>query len=319
MEDLLKPPIDLRGSLIPKTQDHVWADPFKEVQHQTRTRKVYKTTHLRVDNPVAVARGSLFQTLPQKPSEEEDKLVVYQLRRTKANVSIWGLLKASSKHREALLSALNAIQDDTRITPEELVATVAQVRGIPAILFSDEDLPIGGVSHNRALNITVGWNHLIIPLVLVDNGSGVNICTLKMARIMGLKDEDMTLQEGTSRTVKGFDNGKKSVTGEFTTAIQTGWVWIEVHFLVMNIDDNFNLLLGRPWLHQNNVVASTAHQKVKFPHKGKIIVIFSDNDEAQEMANSKGKNAAPVIEPVRTLCNYTEEAINVLQAGPMIR
>ncbi|OVA03850.1 G-patch domain [Macleaya cordata] len=37
------------------------------------------------------------------------------------------------------------------------------------------------------------------------------------------------------------------------------------------------------------------------------------------MANHKGKNVVPVIEPVGTLCNYTEEAINVLQARPMIR
>ncbi|OVA11235.1 G-patch domain [Macleaya cordata] len=329
IEDLLKPPIDLKESLIPKTQGHVWADPFKtnsesvedcqEVQHQTRAGKTFKPAHLRTDNPAAAARGPFFQIPPAKPTEEEDKLVVDQLRRTKANVSVWGLLEASTKHREALLAALNAIQVDTRITPEELVATVAQVRGIPAIAFSDEDLPTEGASHNRALNITVGWNHLIIPLVLVDNGSGVNICTLKMARIMGLKDEDMTFQEGTTRTVKGFDNGRKTVTGEFTTTIQTGWVWTEVHFLVMDIEANFNLLLGRPWLHQNNAVASTLHQRVKFPHEGKIVVIFGDVDEVQEMANHKGKNVVPVIEPVGTLCNYTEEAINVLQARPMIR
>ncbi|OVA16369.1 hypothetical protein BVC80_1675g22 [Macleaya cordata] len=208
---------------------------------------------------------------------------------------------------------------DTGITPEELVATVAQVRGIPAISFSDEDLPSKGANHNQALNITVGWNHLIIPLVLVDNGSGVNICTLKMARIMGLKDEDMALQEGTTRTVKGFDNGKKTVTGEFTTTIQIGWVWTEVHFLVMDIDANFNLLLGRPWLHQNNAIASTVHQKVKFPYKGRIIVIFGDKDEVQRRANQKGKNVAPVIEPVRVLHNYSEETVNILQEGPLLR
>ncbi|OVA10798.1 hypothetical protein BVC80_8369g8 [Macleaya cordata] len=45
-----------------------------------------------------------------------------------------------------------------------------------------------------------------------------------MARIMGLKDEDIAFQEGTTRSVKGFDNGKKAVAGEFTTTIPTGWV-----------------------------------------------------------------------------------------------
>ncbi|OVA01755.1 hypothetical protein BVC80_9071g92 [Macleaya cordata] len=253
-----------------------------EVQHQTRTEKIYKPTHLRVENPVAAARGSLLQVFSQKPREEKDKLVVDQLRGTKANVSVWGLLEASSKHREV----------DTGITPEELVATVAQVRGIPTISFSDEDLPSEGANHNQALNIKVGWNHLIIPLVLVNNGSGVNIW---------------------------FDNGKKTVTGEFTTTIQTGWVWTEVHLLAMDIDANFNLLLGRPWLHQNNAIASTVHQKVKFPYKGRIEVIFGDKDEVQRRVDQKRKNVAPVIEPVRVLHNYSDETVNILQEGPLLR
>ncbi|OVA07535.1 hypothetical protein BVC80_35g13 [Macleaya cordata] len=111
-------------------------EEYQEVQHQTTAGKTYKPAHLRADNPVAAARGSLFQVFSQKLREEKDKRVVDQPRGTKANVS-----EASSKHREALLSALNAIQVDTAITPEELVATMVQVRGIPAISFSDEDLP----------------------------------------------------------------------------------------------------------------------------------------------------------------------------------
>ncbi|OVA09272.1 hypothetical protein BVC80_7145g2 [Macleaya cordata] len=82
-----------------------------------------------------------------------------------------------------------------------------------------------------------------------------------MARIMYLKDKDMALQVGTTRTVKGFENGKKTITGEFTTTIQTGW----------------------------------------------------------RRSDQKGKNVAPIIELVRVLRNYSEETINILQAGPPLR
>ncbi|OVA14794.1 G-patch domain [Macleaya cordata] len=84
IEELLKPPIDLKESLIPKNQGHVWTDPFKsnsesvedcqEVQHQTRAGKIFKPVHLRIDIPAATARGPLFQMPSGKPREEEDKV-----------------------------------------------------------------------------------------------------------------------------------------------------------------------------------------------------------------------------------------------------
>ncbi|OVA19778.1 hypothetical protein BVC80_8583g12 [Macleaya cordata] len=67
-----------------------------------------------------------------------------------------------------------------------------------------------------------------------------------MAKLMGLTGSDMAFNDGTVRTLKGFDNGRKSVMGEFTTSILIGWVHTEVHFLVMDIDANFNMLLGQP-------------------------------------------------------------------------
>ncbi|OVA05208.1 hypothetical protein BVC80_833g6 [Macleaya cordata] len=208
------------------------------------------------------------------------------MRRTKANVSVWGLLEASTKHRDAVLEALNSIQVPTVITPNELVATITHIHSMPTISFSDEDLPSEGARHNRALNITIGWNHLVIPLVLIDNGFGVNICTLEIAKLMGLSSADMSFEDATVRIVKGFDNGKKSADG------------------------------GRPWLHQHKAVASTLHQKVKFPFKDLMVVIFGDNDEAEEIANRKGKNIVPMIVPEKQLCNFTKEEVNLFVRRP---
>ena len=44
-------------------------------------------------------------------------------------------------------------------------------------------------------------------------------------------------------------------------------------FQVLRIQSSFNLLLGRPWIHEADDIPSSLHQKVKFIHKGHIIMI----------------------------------------------
>ncbi|OVA03181.1 G-patch domain [Macleaya cordata] len=118
---------------------------------------------------------------------------------------------------------------------------------------------------------------------------------------MGLNDDNMAFQEGTTRMVKGFDNGKRKAVEEFTTKIQTGWVHTKAQFL----------------LHQHNVVASTVHQKIKFSYQGRIVVIYGGTDGAEEIANVNGKNIVPMIEPDKPLCNFADEAISLLEVRPI--
>ena len=49
-------------------------------------------------------------------------------------------------------------------------------------------------------------------------------------------------------------------------------------FQVLRIQSSFNLLLGRPWIHEAGAIPSSLHQKVKFIHEGRIIKIQSDKD-----------------------------------------
>ena len=57
-----------------------------------------------------------------------------------------------------------------------------------------------------------------------------------------------------------------------------GSVRYSVFFHVLRIQSSFNLLLGRPWIHEASVIPSSLHQKVKFIHEGRIITIQSDKD-----------------------------------------
>ena len=66
--------------------------------------------------------------------------------------------------------------------------------------------------------------------------------------------------------------------GTLTTHVMIGLVRYSVFFQVLRIQPSFNLLLGRPWIHEASVIPSLLHQKVKFIHEGHIITIQFDKD-----------------------------------------
>ena len=51
-----------------------------------------------------------------------------------------------------------------------------------------------------------------------------------------------------------------------------------VQFHVMDITPNYNLLLGRAWLHPNGAIPFSLHQKMKIPWKGGIAIVLGDGE-----------------------------------------
>ena len=66
--------------------------------------------------------------------------------------------------------------------------------------------------------------------------------------------------------------------GTLTTHVIIGPVRYSMFFQVLRINSSFNLLLGRPWIHEAGAIPTSLHQKVKFIHEGCIITIQSDKD-----------------------------------------
>ena len=49
--------------------------------------------------------------------------------------------------------------------------------------------------------------------------------------------------------------------------IQTSPEIVEVNFIVVNTYSPYTTIVGRPWLHTLGAIASSLHQKVKFPSR----------------------------------------------------
>ena len=66
--------------------------------------------------------------------------------------------------------------------------------------------------------------------------------------------------------------------GTLSTHVMIGLVKYSILFQVLRIQSSFNLLLSRPWIHKAGAIPSSLHQKLKFIHEGRIIMIQSDRD-----------------------------------------
>ena len=86
---------------------------------------------------------------------------------------------AFQKHRKAFLDALNRKEIPIETTLQEVLSLMG-VEGSshPLLAFSDEDLPLEGVAHTRTLQITIECMGAKVPMVLIDNGSALNVLSL---------------------------------------------------------------------------------------------------------------------------------------------
>ena len=99
----------------------MWTDSL-EVSQVTRSGKGYKPVEKKVERAVEKE-----ETVGEEDSDEpEDDLILEQLKKAKASVSIWELLMHSSSHRKALVKALTKINIYTTTTPETVVAKVIE-------------------------------------------------------------------------------------------------------------------------------------------------------------------------------------------------
>ncbi|RVW85467.1 hypothetical protein CK203_044043 [Vitis vinifera] len=143
------------------------------------------------------------------------------------------------------------------------------------IVFSDDDLPPEGSNHVRPLFIDVACLGRRVPSVLLDNDSALNVCPLVTAIALGFSPDDF---EPSTQTVRAYDGTQRTVMGTLSTHVLIGPVSYSIVFQVLRIQSSFNLLLGRPWIHEAGAIPYSLHQKVKFIHEGCIITIQSDRD-----------------------------------------
>ena len=171
------------------------------------------------------------------------------------------------------MDLLNQIQVPITTTSEDLNAMIGSINKELTISYFDKDLTKKGKHHNNLLHITVDAKGKRIPMVLIDDGSALNVCPLKTASYLGLNIEDFV---PTDQHMRAYDKSRREVLATITLELTIGLMIKKMGFQVLNIASCFNMLFGRPWIHDIEVVPSSLYQKVQFPHEGAIVTIYGD-------------------------------------------
>ena len=149
---------------------------------------------------------------------------------------------ASQKHCKAILDALNEKEVPIETTPQEVLSLMGVYGSShPLLAFSNENLSPKGVTYTRPLQITIECMGAKVPMVLINNGSALNVCPFRIALIVGL---DMETIIPSPLTIKAYDNTSRKVMGTFKAPCKIGPMETIVKFHVMDITLNYNLLLG---------------------------------------------------------------------------
>ena len=177
-----------------------------------------------------------------KTIRKADYSVIQQLNKSLAQISILALLLSSKVHREALLKALKETHVLTGITDSSFKGMVSLVLATNQVSFSDDELPSKGRDHALAMHIVVKCEDMIVIMVLIDNGSALNVCP--MATLVRLK-VDMSLIWPSTMINRAFDGTCCEVQGEIELMIGIDPRSFMVNFQVIKVDSLYNMLLGR--------------------------------------------------------------------------
>ncbi|KAK4726780.1 hypothetical protein R3W88_031697 [Solanum pinnatisectum] len=273
-------------------------------QGMTRSGRCY--------TPEELSQGVQKKEQPKRPISEaeaeefwrkmqpKDYSIVKHLEKTPAQISVWALLMSSQMHRQALMKALDDSYVPVGTNSDNLAAMINQVIRGHRISFCDEELPFEGRMHNKALHVTIRCRDKIINRVLIDDGSGLNICPLSTLRQLKF---DLGKLHQNQVNVRAFDGVQRNTLGAVNLDVQIGPAEFKIEFQVLDINTSYNLLLGRPFIHMAGAVPSTLHQLMKFIWKDQELVIYGEG--------SHSNRYAPIVDNIsRGYDFYTTELVN---------
>ena len=127
--------------------------------------------------------------------------------------------------------------------------------------------------HIKPLYVRVHFNGRPVSKALIDNGLEVNVMPLRMLRAMGRNISDMIETEVAMST---FTREVPKTLGILSIDITIGSKISLYAFFVINSTANYNIFLGRDWIHANWCVSSSLHQLLLFWKGNEVAVVWVD-------------------------------------------
>ncbi|XP_019231752.1 PREDICTED: uncharacterized protein LOC109212557 [Nicotiana attenuata] len=205
-----------------------------EAQGLTRSGRCFAPAELRKAN-LAATKKPVTEEEPEeflKKMKMQDYSIIEQLRKTPAQISLLSLLIHSDEHRQALMKILNEAYVPDKISVNHLEKIANKIFEVNRVTFSDDELPVEGTEHNRALYLTVKCEDSVVTRALVDNGSSANTCLLSTLNKLKVGDDRIRKK---IFCVRGFDGGGKDSVGDIILELTIGPVEFTMEFQVLDM------------------------------------------------------------------------------------
>ncbi|CAL2228190.1 unnamed protein product [Prunus armeniaca] len=165
----------------------------------------------------------------------------------------------------------NTIRDAKKLEPKSQDRAICCAT-CASITFTDEDLLLGSKPHNCPLFVAWYVREQKLSRMLVDGGSAVNIMPKSTMTKLGITIDELSRSR---LMIQGFNQGGQRAMGMIRIELVIGDLRSNTLFHVIDVKTSYNLLLGRPWVHENGIVPSTLHQCFKF-YRGGVKKILGD-------------------------------------------
>ena len=149
----------------------------------------------------------------------------------------------------------------------------------PTLSFSEEDKIGTTQPHDDALLITLKIGDYDVKRVMVDGGSAAEVMYSDLYRGLNLKLDNLMPYNS---PLMSFYGKLVIPKGTIRLPIQIGPEIVEVNFIMVDTYSPYTAIVSRPWLHTLGVVASSLHQKVKFPSGDQVFKICGCQSTARQ-------------------------------------
>ena len=127
--------------------------------------------------------------------------------------------------------------------------------------------------HIKPLYVRVHFNGKLVSKALIDNGLVVNVMPLRMLRALGRNISDLIEIDV---IVSAFTREVSKTRGILSIYITIGSKISLYAFFVINSTSNYNIFLGRDWIHANWCMSSSLHQFLLFWKGNEVAMVRVD-------------------------------------------
>ncbi|MCH81201.1 hypothetical protein A2U01_0001985 [Trifolium medium] len=117
----------------------------------------------------------------------------------------------------------------------------------------------GMKNHLKALFVRAKVNGVGVNRILVDGGAVVNILPQHMLKRLGVYETDLRTH---NVVLANFEGNISHALGAIQLEVCVGTTVRKTLFMVIAAKPNYNMLLGREWIHGTGAVPSTMHQRL---------------------------------------------------------